>query len=269
MAMSTAMDLAGRLTDGGDLAMEASTLGLKVETPPPFEAHGALGELGWQKRVSEEAFTLDVGDVGSALPVGEFDPRTGYDFQGYIVYQVKAQLEPGAEPFDEAKEKVVADWRRDRALEAAAGAAEALYAGAAETGDLELAAKAADAPYAETLEFTRGRPAPALGGDYGVVAAAFNAETGEVVGPLRTSSGYFIIKVLEKKAADPTLYATRGEEYRARLLSERRDKVISEWYRDIVARARIKNNLSAYLGAEAPEPAGSEAPADMPVSPLF
>jgi peptidyl-prolyl cis-trans isomerase D len=269
LAMSTAMDLSGRLTDGGDLAMEASTLGLKVETPPPFEADGGIGELGWQKRVSEEAFTLGVGDVGSALPAGNFDPRAGYDFQGYIVYQVKAQLEPGAKPFDEAKEKVARDWRRDRALEAVAGAASELYARAAEAGDLEKAAKAADVPYAETLEFTRSRPAPALGGDYGVVAAAFGAEAGDVVGPLRTPSGYFIIKVLEKKPADPTLYATRGEEYRARLLSERRDKVISEWYRDLVARAHIKNNLSAYLGAEAPEPAGGEAPADMPVSPLF
>ena len=33
-------------------------------------------------------------------------------------------------------------------------------------------------------------------------------------------------------------------------LNQRRQLILAEWYRDLVARARIKNNLSAYLGAQ-------------------
>jgi peptidyl-prolyl cis-trans isomerase D len=268
-AMSLAMDLAARVGDGGDLGAEAATMGLKVETTEPFEANGPVGELGYQPRLGEEAFTLHTGDVGSALPVTEFGATGGgYRLRGYVVYQVTARLEPGPAPFQAVKDAVAKDWARDRALDSVAEAAAALYAGAKEDGNLDRAAKAAGASYGETAAFTRDNPAPALGRDYGVAAAAFGAAAGEVVGPLRAPSGYYVLKVLEKKAADPALYATRGEEYRQRLVNERQQLILAEWYRDLLARARVKNNLSAYLGAQEKGTAEREGGLNMPFNAL-
>lgn len=251
-AMTQAMELAERVRKGGDLTAEAAAMGLEVKSPPPFAANGQVGELGWQQRLAEEAFTLDVGEAGSALPVAAFDAETGggYRLRGYIAYQVTARLEPGAAPFEDVKEAAAKDWARDRALDSVAAGAKALYAAASASGDVEAAAKAAGANYGETIAFTRDRPGPGLGGDFGVAAAAFGAKVGTVVGPLRAPSGYYVIKVVEKKPADPALYATRGEEYRRRLEGERRQLIMAEWYRDLVARANVKNNLSAYLGAQ-------------------
>lgn len=269
-AMTLAMELAGRTGKGGDLAAEATALGLEVKSPEPFEADGPVGELGWQQRLGEEAFTLDVGETGSALPVAGFDAETGggYLLRGYVVYQVTARLEPGPAPFQKVKDAVAKDWARDRALDSVAKAAAALYAGAAEGGGLERAAEAAGAGYGETLAFTRDRPAPGLGGDFGVAAAAFGAAVGDVVGPLRAPSGYYVIKVLEKKPADAALYATRGEEYRKRLLTERQQLILADWYRDLVARAHVKNNLSAYLGAKAEGEGEREDDFDLPFNAL-
>jgi peptidyl-prolyl cis-trans isomerase D len=249
-AMTTALELASRAAGEADLAAEAGALGLKVEESAPFAPGEPIGELGWQRHVAEEAFSLDVGEVGSALPVTEPSQTGAGRLRGFIVYQLTARLEPGPAPFDEVKEGVAADWRRSKALDAVAGRADELYRRAKEGGDLGAAAKAFGATSGETPAFGRAMPARQLGGDYGVAAAAFDAAEGEVVGPLRTPAGFYVVKVLEKEAADPALYATRGDEYRGRLVNQRRQLILAEWYRDLVARAHIKNNLSAYLGAQ-------------------
>ena len=268
-AMATAMELTARAAGEADLAAEAGALGLKVVEPEPFAAGDPIGELGWQRHIAEEAFALDVGEVGSALPVTEPSMRgAAGGLRGFVVYQVTAKLEPGPAPFDKVKDRVVADWRRDKALEAVAGRAGELFRGAKERGDLEAAARAFGATYGETPAFTRAAPAGQLGGDYGVAAAAFDAPQGGVVGPLRTSAGFYVVEVLEKEAADAALYATRGDEYRARLLNQRRQLILAEWYRDLVARARIKNNLSAYLGAQEKGPAEREDGFEIPFSAL-
>lgn len=268
-AMATAMELTARAAGEADLAAEAGALGLKVVEPEPFAAGDPIGELGWQRHIAEEAFALDVGEVGSALPVTEPSMRgAAAGLRGFVVYQVTAKLEPGPAPFDKVKDRVAADWRRDKALEAVAGRAGELFRGAEERGDLEAAARAFGATYGETPAFTRTAPAGQLGGDYGVAAAAFDAPQGGVVGPLRTSAGFYVVEVLEKEAADAALYATRGDEYRARLLNQRRQLILAEWYRDLVARARIKNNLSAYLGAQEKGPAEREDGFEIPFSAL-
>jgi len=268
-AMAQAMELAERARKGGELAAEAAAAGLEVVSPKPFEADGQVGELGWQQRLAEEAFTLDVGETGSALPVATMDMETGtgYRLRGYVTYQVTGRLEPGPAPFEEVKEAVAEDWARDKALDSVSAAAAALHASAA-GGDLEAAAKAAGANYGETLSFTRDQPAAALGRDYGVVAVAFDAEVGDVVGPLRAPAGYYVIKVIEKKPADAALYATHGEEYRLRLQNERRQLILADWYRDLVARAHVKNNLSAYLGAQEEGPGEREDDFDIPFGAL-
>ncbi len=268
-AMATAMELTARAAGEADLAAEAGALGLKVVEPEPFAAGDPIGELGWQRHIAEEVFALDVGEVGSALPVTEPSMRgAAGGLRGFVVYQVTAKLEPGPAPFDKVKDRVVADWRREKALEAVAGRAGELFRGAKERGGLEAAARAFDATYGETPAFTRTAPAGQLGGDYGVAAAAFDAPQGGVVGPLRTPAGFYVVEVLEKEAADAALYATRGDEYRARLLNQRRQLILAEWYRDLVARARIKNNLSAYLGAQEKGPAEREDGFEIPFSAL-
>jgi peptidyl-prolyl cis-trans isomerase D len=267
-AMTTALELASRVAGEADLAAEAGALGLKVEETDPFAPGEPIGELGWQRHVAEEAFALDVGEVGSALPVTEPSQTGAGRLRGFIVYQLTAKLEPGPAPFDEVKEGVAADWRQSKALDALAGRADELYRRAKEGGDLGAAAKAAGATFGETPAFSRAMPARQLGGDYGVAAAAFNAAEGEVVGPLRTPAGFYVVEVLEKEASDPALYATRGDEYRARLVNQRRQLILAEWYRDLVARAHIKNNLSAYLGAQEEGTAERDDGFDIPFSAL-
>jgi hypothetical protein len=67
------------------------------------------------------------------------------------------------------------------------------------------------------------------------------------VGPVRTSRGYYVLKVTDKKPADAALWATRGEDFRAKLEEQRRQQLTTEWYRQLISAAAIENNIGTYL----------------------
>lgn len=248
-AMNAAMDIKTRLAKGKtDLAAEAQALGLKVVESQPFQANEPVPELGYQRNLNAEVFTLAVGEYGSVQPLGNVNPATGeYVAKGFVVYQVSAFLEPGPAPFEKIKERVAADYKRDKALEKIRPVAEAVAANAKKSGDLKGAAAAAKAAWFAPPAFTRGTPPRETGFDAAFVLAAFRGKPGEVLGPVAGDAGYYVIKVVEKTPADPALYATRGEEFRARLVSMRQEQITSEWYRGLIARAKIENNLSAFI----------------------
>ena len=250
-AMNAAMNLRDRLVKAKgklDIAAEGRALGYQVKEPTPFAADGDIEGLGPQQRLATEAFTLTPGEYGSAIPVASVDAKTRTTQQlGYVVYLVAEKLKPGPVSYEQVKEAVSVAYTRDSALDALKPQAEALAAGAKKAGDLKGAAAAAKAVFADSGEFTRRMPPPTVGYEFAFVDAAFKAQPGAVVGPIRTSTGYYVFKLAAKTPADPALWATRGEEFRASLLQDRRQKLLAEWYRQLVSSAKIENNLGTYL----------------------
>jgi peptidyl-prolyl cis-trans isomerase D len=240
-----------------DFDAEAKALNLKPTSPPPFEAAAVVEGLGYQRQLAEEAFTLDAGAVGSVVPVADFDPASrSFIMRGYVVYQLVGTLGPGAAPYDFVKADVAADYARDKALDAAAPGARAVYDAARKNGDLKAAAAAAKGSYAVTGDFTRRTPPLAVGSEYAFVDAAFRAPAGTVAGPVRTARGYYIVKVAAKTPADPALFATQGDAFRAQLEKVRRQKFVDEWFRKLVASAKIEKNYAAYLQGNGPAAEG-------------
>ncbi len=272
-ATTTAMELRTRLLGGeGVFEAEAKTRGLKVKEAGPFEADAEVKGLGRAPRLAEEAFSLEPGAVGSVIPLAAAAGPPGTakpTLRGYVVYQLTAKLEPGPAPFKSVRDRVTADYERDAALAATAPAGAELAARARESGDLEGAARAAAASYAETKSFTRAAPPLEVGFDNrAFIKAAFAAKVGEVVGPVRTRRGFYVLKILEKEAPDAARWATEGEQFRTRLREQLQRQILSAWYRNLVARAHVENNLSAYLSA-AEGTAERQAPPGLPRSPLF
>lgn len=274
-AMNAAMNLRDRLVKGKgklDIAAEGRALGFQVRDPQPFAADGAIDGLGPQQRLATEAFTLQLGEYGSAIPVAKLDPKTRTSQQlGYVVYLVSEKLKPGPAPYEQVKEAVSVAYIRDTALDALKPQAEALAAAAKKNGDLKGAATAAKAIFADSGEFTRRMPPPTVGYEYAFVNAAMKAKPGDIAGPIRTSNGYYVVKLASKTPADPALWATRGEEFRASLLQDRRQKLLAEWYRQLVSTAKIENNLGTYLRSGYFDPSQREGgpQPDLPVGSYY
>jgi parvulin-like peptidyl-prolyl isomerase len=65
--------------------------------------------------------------------------------------------------------------------------------------------------------------------------AAFNAEAGTVVGPVKTSFGYHIIKVVSKEIGKPMEY----HEVELRVRNEMRQELIQEYITKLKTQAKV------------------------------
>jgi parvulin-like peptidyl-prolyl isomerase len=92
-------------------------------------------------------------------------------------------------------------------------------------------------------------------------------KVGEVAGPLRTEKGYHFFKLLDRVEGDPKGYEELLPELTERILTERRERVYTEYMKDLRARSRVEVFLPE--AAEAPEeaPASPDAGAAAPPAP--
>jgi peptidyl-prolyl cis-trans isomerase D len=101
---------------------------------------------------------------------------------------------------------VKADLAEEKALQAARVKAGELSARAAKEG-LEKAAPAMGLVRKETAGLVgRGQPLGDLGTGSALQDAAFALPEGALSGPVRTSAGYAVLRILEKKAFDPAAW---------------------------------------------------------------
>src|SRR5207302_365863 len=178
----------GSKPKGGDLGWIS-----KGEMVPAVEATMSKVEripmLGGSDPLEEAAFALAVGGVSSPTKTPA----------GWVVLKSSEAIAAGVPPLAEIRDKVMAVVKRQKAEAVALERAQKLAAAAA-TNDLTAAAKSAGAQTGETSRFSRGKPAERLPGD--VQLAALQSPAGAVAGPVKSPQGYYVLKVLERVAAN-------------------------------------------------------------------
>jgi len=105
-------------------------------------------------------------------------------------------------PFEQIKERVLADAKRSKAGKAIfEKAADTLYQNI-KSGDLQLVAGKLGVKVSDTGLFTAAAPPQPLVNEKALLQKAFELKAGELGGPIETAKGIYIFKVKEKKPAE-------------------------------------------------------------------
>jgi peptidyl-prolyl cis-trans isomerase D len=234
-----AQAMADALAAGKSLEEAAKAQGLAVKKSEPFARNAPSPALASPTLVSR-VFQMKKGETekeGFALPQG-------------AAFVSLADVQPSRVPaLDEVRDKVRAEIVEAKAFEQAKALAAAVRA-KAESAGLEKAATAAGLVRKETPALVgRGQPLADLGGGLALEEAAFSLPQGALGEPVRTGSGYAVLRVLEKKAADPAELARQKGQIAAQLREQKRQELFRAYVGAARERYKITRNAAAYRRA--------------------
>jgi peptidyl-prolyl cis-trans isomerase D len=234
-----AQALSDALTRGKSLEDAAKAEGLTVQRSAPF-SRGEMPQPLASPALVARVFQIKQGQAekeGFSVPTG-------------AVFVALAEIQPArAAELKDAQEKVKADLAEEKAFEEARALAASVKA-KAESAGLEKAAVAAGLVRKETPQLTgRGQPLGDLGTGKALDDAAFSLPEKTLSDPVRTSSGWAVLRVLEKKTTDAAELARQ----RAQVAASLRDQKRAELFRAFLVSAReryaITRNAQAYRRA--------------------
>jgi peptidyl-prolyl cis-trans isomerase D len=219
-----------------DFGAEARKLGLEPRTATIARGEEVPG-LGRDPQLDEALFGLVPGGISTPLRIAD----------GYAVAKVLEALPAGVPPLADIKDQVLAAMKREKAETVAMDRAKALAAEAVNDGDLLALGRRDGLQVGETPLFSRADPPRERGNLPGaVLLAALQTPAGRMAEPVRTQTGVYVVKTIERAPADAKGFDAEKDELRRQLLDQKRAQVWESWIRRLRAQAKI--DTSAQLG---------------------
>jgi peptidyl-prolyl cis-trans isomerase D len=220
------------------MAMEtiAERRAMRVRSSAPFARGDIVAEVQPSPAFGENAFALSaVGSTSDAFKVGD----------RYYVVQLEERIDSHVPTLDEIRERVVADYRSDRAGELAREAADALLEKLRAATQEQVEDILGERRFEEVRAFTRrGSFVPGIGMVAGLKEVAFRTTAdAELLPRVFTESGDAF--VFRRKAAKPATreeFDERKEELLTDLRREREQQALGEFLQSKKAAARIAYN---------------------------
>jgi peptidyl-prolyl cis-trans isomerase D len=219
----------------GSLEDAAKAIGQTVVTSPAFSLSAPPEPLS-SPALAARAFSLKSAETDrDGFPVS----------RGHVFFRVGEVKPARAAELTEVQDKIKAELLEEKALALARGQAEAVRA-RAEAQGLEKAAAALKLVRKETPALVgRGQALGDLGDSAAVEEAAFGLPVGALSGPVRTSRGYAVLRVLERKGFDPAAFAGQKAAVSESLLEQKRSQLFQAFLSEARDRYVVERNPEA------------------------
>ena len=80
-----------------------------------------------------------------------------------------------------------------------------------------------------------------------LIGALLKARTGDVIGPINTTRGYGIVKVIDVSAIDSSDFEIKRDVIYKNIRSQRQSENFQNWYQDLLGQAKIVDNRKFYF----------------------
>jgi peptidyl-prolyl cis-trans isomerase D len=180
------------------------------------------------------------------LKAGQVEPEP-FGVGGGYAFIALAEVQPPRVPeLKEIQARVKADLAEEKALQAARAKAVELRTRAEKLG-LEKAASALGLVRKETPGLVgRGQPLGDLGTGAGLEEAAFALPQGALSDPVRTTAGYAVLRILEKKPFDAAAYEGQKASILAGLKDQRRQQLFRAYLSQARQRYTVERRPEAF-----------------------
>ena len=200
-----------RQSDRRPLDELAKQFGLTVAETRPVAGTDTLLELGTAPELRETIFRLRVGDLSAPIR----------SERGYLVLTVKEVLPSHPGTFAEVRDKVLADFRREKAVERAKAGAEELAQRSQEKSPFAAAAKALNVEVKKSDAFNQNGSISGVASGR-QLSAAFRMQVGQVSPATQVGANWIVYRVVSREEAKPELLALQRREVEQQVLQAKR-----------------------------------------------
>lgn len=207
---------------GGDLAGVASARGLEVQKPDPRPRNAPFPGLGTSMPFSNALWDAAPGSLVEPTAVSGT----------WVLARVVEKLPAGTQPFEQAKERVETELRREKGTEIARKGAEEFLGKVKEAGSLKAAAETAKREVEESGEIARtGRYIPGIGGSDELKAAIarLSAEKKLAEEVFVVAGDAVVVEFLERTLPSDEDVAKKMDETRKTLLERKQQEVFADY----------------------------------------
>ncbi len=183
----------------------------------------------------EIAFTLKKGELSSIVEINK----------GYAVIFVDDVQEPDLPELAEVREQVLTDYKKEKAVELASKAADALLAAGQEKGGLQQA-DSGERKIIVTDFLKRSAPAGDNVPPSQILQDGFRLPWKKSLAekPVQIGTTYYLYEVMERRAGTENADADKREKAENRLLVSTRNELITSWLSGMEKQATITTNAS-------------------------
>jgi parvulin-like peptidyl-prolyl isomerase len=235
--LAQAEDFAAQSKKEGNFEDIAKQLNYTVTETQPFQKGGVIPAIGNNVSVNKFAFTGKIGDISNVFSLSN----------AYGVFMISDAREAGVRPFDELKSAIELRVKREMKMKKVKGIAETVLSTLTPTDDLQKVATQYPNLSAQRLsQITFSGFVPGIGRDLGFIGGISALNPGDISKPIEGARGYYIIKLIGKSSLDSTLFNAQKENLRKQMLSERRNKIVSDWFENVKKNADIVDNRDIF-----------------------
>jgi peptidyl-prolyl cis-trans isomerase D len=211
----------------------AKKFNLVVGNPQPIEAGQTLSEVGSSPEIADDLVRLRPGDVSEPI-------RTD---RGFVILSLIETLPAHPGTLAEVHDRVLADYRRDKATELAKSDAEELARRSKASNDLVAPAKALGFEAQTSDLIARGTSITDVG-PASQIGAAFNLPAGQTGDPLFLGANWVIFRVLDHQAPNPDDLAKQRDDIAQQMLQTRREMAYDAFRASLETRLRSEGKLT-------------------------
>jgi peptidyl-prolyl cis-trans isomerase D len=233
MAEEEAQEAFFAVYDTKDLEGYAAEKGRALKTTELFSRSQRLEEVDGNLAFNDHAFSLSQGEVSSPLEIGK----------NYYLLKVIKRENPRIPQFGEVKEKVRQEALREKAVEKARSAAEALLEEIKTGKPMAESAAMRGLKVEETGLFERGSNfIPGVGPAQVLGPAIFSLSQNNSLLDEVVSYGqvFFVMELKGEEPTDPEKFEKEKDQYAKRLYDEKRGRILRHWLDSLRKRSEIK-----------------------------